>query len=118
MSDQGPGTTTATAAGDEWHPTACILCSANCGVEVRLDGSNFPAGFAWTDDGTDIVDIWHVASVQHGAGLLGDGAGDETELDQPILAEQPVPQGERSSLPGCITTAFLLTATPLSYERG
>ena len=23
---------------DDWHPTACILCSANCGVEVRLDG--------------------------------------------------------------------------------
>ena len=23
---------------DEWHTTACILCSANCGVEVRLDG--------------------------------------------------------------------------------
>ena len=21
-----------------WHKTACILCSANCGVEVRLDG--------------------------------------------------------------------------------
>lgn len=21
-----------------WHPTACILCSNNCGVEVRLDG--------------------------------------------------------------------------------
>jgi anaerobic selenocysteine-containing dehydrogenase len=24
--------------GQEWHKTACILCSANCGVEVRLDG--------------------------------------------------------------------------------
>ncbi len=23
---------------DEWQPTACILCSINCGVEVRLDG--------------------------------------------------------------------------------
>jgi anaerobic selenocysteine-containing dehydrogenase len=22
----------------EWHPTACILCSINCGLEVRLDG--------------------------------------------------------------------------------
>jgi len=22
----------------EWHKTVCILCSANCGVEVRLDG--------------------------------------------------------------------------------
>jgi formate dehydrogenase len=21
-----------------WHPTACILCSVNCGIEVRLDG--------------------------------------------------------------------------------
>ena len=33
-----------TTAADEddptkvWHKTACILCSANCGVEVRLDG--------------------------------------------------------------------------------
>ncbi len=23
---------------DEWHRTACILCSINCGVEVKLDG--------------------------------------------------------------------------------
>lgn len=23
---------------DTWHPTACILCSSNCGLEVRLDG--------------------------------------------------------------------------------
>ncbi|HTN81560.1 MAG TPA: molybdopterin-dependent oxidoreductase [Acidimicrobiales bacterium] len=23
---------------DEWHQTACILCSVNCGIEVRLDG--------------------------------------------------------------------------------
>ena len=21
-----------------WHKTACVLCSCNCGVEVRLDG--------------------------------------------------------------------------------
>jgi anaerobic selenocysteine-containing dehydrogenase len=24
--------------GDEWQPTICILCSVNCGVEVKLDG--------------------------------------------------------------------------------
>jgi len=24
-----------------WHKTACVLCSANCGVEVRLDGRTF-----------------------------------------------------------------------------
>ncbi|MCP3935556.1 MAG: molybdopterin-dependent oxidoreductase [Actinomycetia bacterium] len=23
---------------NEWHKTACVLCSANCGLEVRLDG--------------------------------------------------------------------------------
>jgi anaerobic selenocysteine-containing dehydrogenase len=23
---------------DIWHPTACILCSINCGIEVRTDG--------------------------------------------------------------------------------
>jgi formate dehydrogenase len=26
------------AAQQQWHKTACILCSNNCGVEVRLDG--------------------------------------------------------------------------------
>lgn len=25
-------------ANDDWHTTACILCSNNCGIEVRLDG--------------------------------------------------------------------------------
>ena len=24
--------------GDEWQPTICILCSVNCGIEVKLDG--------------------------------------------------------------------------------
>ena len=23
---------------DDWHPTACVLCSINCGLEVRIDG--------------------------------------------------------------------------------
>ena len=27
-----------TTQNDEWHQTACILCSINCGVEVKLDG--------------------------------------------------------------------------------
>ncbi|RPJ84951.1 MAG: hypothetical protein EHM13_02590, partial [Acidobacteria bacterium] len=22
----------------EWQPTACILCSENCGIEVQTDG--------------------------------------------------------------------------------
>ncbi len=26
------------AATAEWHPTACILCECNCGIEVRLGG--------------------------------------------------------------------------------
>jgi len=30
-------TTTSTTAA-EWHKTVCILCSANCGVELKLDG--------------------------------------------------------------------------------
>ena len=25
-------------SGSEWHPTACVLCSINCGLEVRIDG--------------------------------------------------------------------------------
>lgn len=28
-------------AEDGWHQTACILCSINCGIEVRLDGRRF-----------------------------------------------------------------------------
>ncbi len=28
----------ASTGTDEWHKTACILCSINCGVEMRLDG--------------------------------------------------------------------------------
>jgi len=26
---------------DVWHTTACILCSINCGIEVKLDGRRF-----------------------------------------------------------------------------
>jgi len=26
--------------GGEWHQSACILCSANCGIEVQLGGDN------------------------------------------------------------------------------
>ena len=26
---------------DEWHQTACMLCSINCGVEIKLDGRRF-----------------------------------------------------------------------------
>ena len=22
---------------DTWHPTACVLCSVNCGLEVKVD---------------------------------------------------------------------------------
>ncbi len=29
---------------DQWHKTACILCSVNCGIEVRLDGESDRAG--------------------------------------------------------------------------
>ena len=24
----------------EWHPTACVLCENNCGIEVRLGGED------------------------------------------------------------------------------
>ena len=34
-----PATTTETAG--DWHQTACILCSINCGIEVKLDGRRF-----------------------------------------------------------------------------
>ena len=29
------------ARNGEFHKTVCILCSANCGVEIRLDGRRF-----------------------------------------------------------------------------
>ena len=36
------GDQTTHQAGDErWQQTACILCSINCGIEVRLDGRRF-----------------------------------------------------------------------------
>ena len=34
MNDTGTDTT----GTDTWHPTACVLCSINCGLEVRVDG--------------------------------------------------------------------------------
>src|SRR3954468_23079117 len=35
--------TRATSTEDAWHPTACILCECNCGIEIRLgaDGRTF-----------------------------------------------------------------------------
>jgi len=32
---------TDTAPAPQWHQTACVLCSANCGVEIKLDGREF-----------------------------------------------------------------------------
>ncbi|MBI2706221.1 MAG: molybdopterin-dependent oxidoreductase [Actinobacteria bacterium] len=34
-------TTTTTERPTAWQQTACILCSINCGIEVRLDGTRF-----------------------------------------------------------------------------
>ncbi len=34
-------TTTAAGSGDEWHQTACILCSINCGIEVKVQDGHF-----------------------------------------------------------------------------
>ena len=30
----------AAEAPSAWHPTACILCECNCGIEVRLGGED------------------------------------------------------------------------------
>jgi anaerobic selenocysteine-containing dehydrogenase len=38
--DVPPGTE---ATGTEWHPTACILCECNCGIEVRLGPLDDPS---------------------------------------------------------------------------
>jgi len=29
--------TSVSSPGETWHPTACILCSRNCGLEVQVD---------------------------------------------------------------------------------
>lgn len=36
-----PTTTESPAAPAEWHKSVCILCSANCGVEIKLDDRRF-----------------------------------------------------------------------------
>lgn len=38
MADESTETTTDTDPTRVWHKTACVLCSLNCGLEVRLDG--------------------------------------------------------------------------------
>ena len=35
--DTDTGSTTETST-ETWHATACVLCSINCGLEVRIDG--------------------------------------------------------------------------------
>jgi len=37
-SDSQVATTEETDPTMQWHKTACVLCSANCGIEVRIDG--------------------------------------------------------------------------------
>ena len=47
----------------EWHQTACILCSVNCGIEVRLDGRRIERvrcchiGLAQDRTATGVLDI-------------------------------------------------------------
>ncbi len=40
-SSSSPSSPSSSGSGDEWHQTACILCSINCGIEVKLDGRRF-----------------------------------------------------------------------------
>ena len=39
MTKEPQMTASADNAAAEWHKTVCILCSANCGVELKLDGA-------------------------------------------------------------------------------
>ncbi len=43
MTDTTTDTTATDDAAKVWHPTACILCECNCGIEIRLgvDGRTF-----------------------------------------------------------------------------
>ena len=41
MTDLAATATTAPDSPDTWHKSVCILCSANCGVEIKLDGRIF-----------------------------------------------------------------------------
>ena len=38
--DASPVDTGPVDTGTAWHPTACILCECNCGIEVRLGGAS------------------------------------------------------------------------------
>ena len=38
MTDLDADTTTVNREEATWHPSACILCSINCGIEVKVDG--------------------------------------------------------------------------------
>ena len=38
MTDLDADTTTVHREEATWHPSACILCSINCGIEVKVDG--------------------------------------------------------------------------------
>ena len=41
VTDLADAPTSTPSDPDEWHKSVCILCSANCGVEIKLDGRNF-----------------------------------------------------------------------------
>lgn len=41
MTDLAESPFSAPKPHDEWHKSVCILCSANCGVEIKLDGRTF-----------------------------------------------------------------------------
>ena len=30
-----------TDTANAWHPTACILCECNCGIEIRLGAEDY-----------------------------------------------------------------------------
>jgi formate dehydrogenase len=36
-----PGAADPGKPADEWHKSACVLCSINCGIEIKLDGRRF-----------------------------------------------------------------------------
>ena len=87
----------------EWHKTACVLCSANCGIEVRIDGreitrvrgdKDHPASKGYTCEKGLRVNHYQNGRDRLTAPLkrMDDGTFQEISWDQAIkeVADQPV----------------------------
>ena len=75
----------------EWHKTACVLCSANCGIEVRIDGREIvrvrgdkehPSSKGYTCDEAAV----EAHAARSGAAAAGDASEEEDTTDEEVAA--------------------------------